>query len=294
MATGTARVGAVELSFETIGDPADPTLLLVMGLGAPGICWPDELCGAFVGRGFHVVRFDNRDCGRSTVLGDRPVDLAALAMGFFAGTPTEAPYLLGDLAADAVGLLDALGVDRAHVVGASLGGMIAQTMAIEHPDRVASLTSIMSTTGEADLLLPEADVLPLLLTPPPADRDGAIAAAVHWIEVVGSPDHVDRDAAAELAGRCHDLGSHPEGTVRQLAAIIASGSRAEALAALDVPTLVIHGTEDRLIRPEGGRRTADLVPGARLVLVPGMGHDLPPAFWSLVVEQVTALAASAS
>jgi pimeloyl-ACP methyl ester carboxylesterase len=290
--TGTAQVGEVELAYETMGDPDDPALLLVMGLGAPGICWPDELCWAFVGRGFHVVRFDNRDCGRSTVLDDRPVDLAALAMGFFAGLPTDAPYRLTDLAGDAVGLLDALGLDSAHVVGASLGGMIAQTMAIEHPSRVASLTSIMSTTGDADLLLPDADVLPLLLTPPPADRDGAITAAVHWAEVVGSPDHLDRAAAAELAGRCHDLGAHPDGTVRQLAAILASGSRAEPLAALRVPTLVIHGSDDRLIRPEGGQRTADLVPGARLVLVPGMGHDLPPAFWSVIVEQVTALAAS--
>ncbi|MBM3683502.1 MAG: alpha/beta fold hydrolase [Actinobacteria bacterium] len=263
-----------------------------MGLGASAIAWPDEMCWAFVGRGFHVVRFDNRDCGRSTVLADRPVDLATLAMSFFSGGTVEAPYRLSDMASDTVGLLDALGVERAHVLGASLGGMVAQTLAIDHPTRVASLTSLMSTTGEADVLLPDADVLPLLLTPPPADRNGAIAAAVHWIEVVGSPDHLDREAAADLAARAYDRGFHPEGTVRQLAAVLASGSRADALAQLRLPTLVIHGTEDRLLRPEGGRRTAELVPGARLVEVPGMGHDLPPAFWSVIVEQVTALAAS--
>jgi len=285
-------VGEIELAYETLGEPSDPTLLLIMGLGASAIAWPDEMCWAFVGRGFHVVRFDNRDCGRSTVLADRPVDLATLAMSFFSGGTVEAPYRLSDMASDTVGLLDALGVERAHVLGASLGGMVAQTLAIDHPTRVASLTSLMSTTGEADVLLPDADVLPLLLTPPPADRNGAIAAAVHWIEVVGSPDHLDREAAADLAARAYDRGFHPEGTVRQLAAVLASGSRADALAQLRLPTLVIHGTEDRLLRPEGGRRTAELVPGARLVEVPGMGHDLPPAFWSVIVEQVTALAAS--
>ncbi len=289
--TGTVRANGIDLWYESFGDPEDPPLLLVMGLGGQAISWPDALCWGFVGRGFRVVRFDNRDAGLSTGFDDHPVDIGALATQFFGGGPIDAPYRLSDMAADAVGLLDALGIDRAHVVGTSLGGMIAQTIAIEHRSRVQTLTSIMSTTGDPALALPEADVVNLLLASGPVDRDGAVEHAVLWATTIGSQEHLDLDVVRDLAGRSFDRSFRPSGVVRQLAAILASGSREQALQALDLPTLVIHGTADRLIRPDGGRRTAELVPGAELVEVDGMGHDLPQAFWGLIIEQVTALVA---
>jgi pimeloyl-ACP methyl ester carboxylesterase len=197
------------------------------------------------------------------------------------------------MAADCVGLLDELGIDAAHVLGSSLGGMVAQAMAIAHPERVVSLTSLMATTGERELLLPDAEVLGVLLEPGGTDRDAAIERAVRWAQTFGSPDHVDLDRVRETAGQAFDRANRPDGVARQLLAIAASPSRAEALAALTAPTVVIHGSLDRLVRPEGGRRTAELVPEATLVEIEGMGHDLPQAFWATVVEQVTALAARA-
>jgi pimeloyl-ACP methyl ester carboxylesterase len=289
----TAAVNGIELWYETLGEPEDPALLLIAGLGDQATGWPEELCWAFVSRGFHVVRFDNRDAGLSTGFDGHPVDVEATAARFLAGEPLDAPYLLADMAADCVGLLDELGIGAAHVLGSSLGGMVAQTLAIAHPERVASLTSLMATTGERELLLPDAEVLGVLLEPGGTDRASAVERAVRWAQTFGSPDHLDLDSVRETAGRAFDRANRPDGVVRQLLAIAASPSRADALATLSVPTVVIHGSLDRLVRPEGGRRTAELVPEATLVEIEGMGHDLPQAFWATVVEHVTGLAARA-
>jgi len=284
----------MNIEYESMGDPSNPTLLWIMGFTAQMTAWPEEFLQMFVDDGFHVVRFDNRDCGLSGkldgVIAETDKVTAAVMMG---EEPPAVPYTLSDMAADAAGVLDALGIERAHIIGASMGGMIAQTFAIEHPHRTISLTSIMSTVGDLAYGTPTDEALATLLAPPPPDRAAYIESAANWA-VWCSRRHFDLAEARARAAREYDRSFYPEGAHRQLAAIYASGDRSEKLRTLDVPTLVIHGTEDRLIRPEGGRRTAELVPGARLVLVPGMGHDLPPAFWSLVVEQVTALAASAS
>jgi pimeloyl-ACP methyl ester carboxylesterase len=292
VATGMASTNGVELFYETFGDPDDPALVLINGLGGQCITWAEELCWGFVSRGFRVVRFDNRDAGLSTGFDEHTVDLEAAATAYLLGEEVAAPYRLADMAADVVGLLDALGIDAAHLLGSSLGGMVAQTMAIEHRPRVASLVSLMAATGERELLLPSAEVLGVLLEPAPPDREGAIEAALRWSETFGSSGQVDPAGVRDLAARCYDRAHRPAGVSRQLAAIVASGSRAEALARLDVPAAVVHGSADRLIRPEAGRRTAELIPGADWIEIEGMGHDLPQIHWGLLIERVTTLAAS--
>jgi pimeloyl-ACP methyl ester carboxylesterase len=266
----TATVGELELVYETFGDPGDPAVLAVMGLGAQMIFWPDPLCERLVAAGFHVIRFDNRDAGRSTVLSAvPPPDVRAVARG-----EAEAPYLLADMARDAAGLLDALEIRAAHVVGASMGGMVAQRLAIDHPERVLSLASIMSTTGDRSVGNATPGALEVLMTPPPPDRDGFIEATVSARTVIGSRDP-DLDAIRELAGRTYDRGVHPAGTARQLAAIVASPDHTPDLRRLAIPTVAIHGSDDPLIDRSGGEATAAAVPGAELVIVDGMGHDLP-------------------
>ncbi len=270
-----AKANDVELFYETFGDPADPPLLLVMGLGAQMLAWHEDFCQALVDRGFFVVRYDNRDVGLSTS---------------FEGAATNdagAAYDLNDMAADAAALLDELGIDRAHIVGASMGGMIAQAIAINHPDKVRTLTSIMSTTGEAEVGQPTPEAMAALLTAPATDRAGAIDASVAGSKVIGSPDHFDEERLRARAALVYDRAFTPTGTARQLLAIMTSPSRAEGLRNLDVPTLVIHGEVDPLVTPSGGRRTAELVPGAELLMIDGMGHDLPPALWPQVVEAIT-------
>lgn len=290
----TVQANGLELWYETFGDSDDPPLLLIGGLGAQAIDWPEEFCWGFASRGFHVIRFDNRDAGLSSGFDDHAVDLGTVAGQFLANEAVDAPYLLADLAADCLGLLDGLGVGAAHVLGMSMGGMVAQCLALEAPERVASLTSLMANTGERDLLLPGPDVLPILLSTPPEDREGAIAMAVRWAETFGTPDHIDLDLARDTAAAGYDRAYRPGGIARQLVAIVASPSRAERLGELRVPTLVIHGSADRLIRPEGGRRVAELVEGATLVEIEGMGHDLPQAHWAQIIEQVTLLASGAA
>jgi pimeloyl-ACP methyl ester carboxylesterase len=280
-----ARVNGVEICHESIGDPADPTALLIMGLGGQMVGWDVDFCRALADRGLHVVRYDNRDVGLSTHL-DVRVDLMAVMAAVAAGEPVDVPYLLSDMAADAVGLLDHLGVDRAHVVGASMGGMIGQTVAIEHRDRVRSLTSIMSTTGDPEVGQPTADAYAVLLAKPAADRAEAEDAQVLHAHTWGSPDHIDEERLRRRAGELWERDHDPAGTARQMAAIVASGSRTPHLRTLDVPTLVVHGTEDRLVQPSGGERTAEVIPDAKLVLVEGMGHDLPPALWPQLVEAI--------
>jgi pimeloyl-ACP methyl ester carboxylesterase len=286
-----APANGIEVAYETFGDPADPTVLLIMGLGVQMLGWDEEFCRLVAGRGFHVVRFDNRDVGRSTqVLGGPPPDILAAA----GGDTSSASYTLGDMADDSAGLLDQLGVDSAHVVGASQGGMIAQTLAIGRPERVLSLVSIMSTTGDPAVGQPHPEALPALMTRPPADREGFAGFVVGVWKVIGSPGFApDDEAMRARAAASYDRGIHPDGTARQLVAILASGDRTEALRQLDVPTEVIHGTDDLLIDVSGGKATAAAIPGARLELIPGMGHDLPRELWPRFVDLIAENAARA-
>jgi pimeloyl-ACP methyl ester carboxylesterase len=259
-----------------------------MGLGMQLIHWDLELCEQLAERGFHVIRFDNRDSGLSTKV-DAPVPDMRRALF---GLRFEAPYLLEDMADDAFGLLDHLGIEAAHVVGASMGGMIAQTMAIKRPERVLSLTSIMSTTGERRAGRPKLRVMGVLMRQAPRERDAYIERFVKIFRLIGSKGFpLDDDRIRELAGASYDRGHHTAGTGRQLAAIMASGDRTAQLRTLSVPTTVIHGRNDPLVPFRGGRATAAAIPDARLIAVPGMGHDLPREVWPQLVEAVVETAA---
>ena len=285
MTAQTAAASGVEIAYETFGDRADPTLLLVAGLGTQMLSWHEEFCAAFVERGLFVVRFDNRDIGLSTHLHDAPKpDLMAV----FGGDTSSASYRLEDMADDVVGLLDALGVDAAHVVGASMGGMIAQTVAIRHPGRVRSLSSIMSTPSP-HIGAATREALAVLLAAPATSRDEAVERAVTAYRVIGSPGYpLDEAWLSEITGQAWDRGYDPTGIARQLVAIHASGDRTEALRSLRVPTLVVHGEDDPLVQVAGGLATADAVPGAELLLLPGMGHDFPRELWPTIVDAVVA------
>jgi pimeloyl-ACP methyl ester carboxylesterase len=284
MSEQTARVGDIELAYESFGSPEDPALLLVMGLGTQMLGWHEEFCELLAERGFFVVRFDNRDVGRSTWIEDGPrPDLGAA----LAGDASSAGYLLRDMAADGFGLLDALGIERAHVVGASMGGMIAQTMAIDNPERVLSLTSIMSTTGERSVGQPSPEGTAALLRAPSGGREEFAQGAVDTFSAIGSKGFpIDEETLRERALQSYDRGYNPLGISRQLLAIIASGDRTEALRKLDVPALVIHGDVDALVNISGGRATAEAIPGARLEVIEGMGHDLPRAAWPRIVDAI--------
>jgi pimeloyl-ACP methyl ester carboxylesterase len=279
----------ITIEYDTIGSATDPALLFIMGFTAQMTAWDRSFLQQFVDAGYRVVLFDNRDCGLSAKFDGQFVDMSVIGAAMLSGDPTAirtiAPYTLSDMANDAVAVLDHLQIQRAHIIGASMGGMIAQTMAIEHPGRTQSLTSIMSMTGEIDYgqSTPEAQVA--LLTPSPTDRAGYIEASKNWA-VWTSKRYVDFDAMRARAAASYDRSFYPEGAQRQLAAVLASGSRAELLAELDVPTLVIHGLDDHLIAPSGGERTAALIPGANLLLVKDMGHDIPPPLWPLLVAAI--------
>jgi pimeloyl-ACP methyl ester carboxylesterase len=276
----------MELEYDTFGSPDDPTLLLVMGFTAQMTAWDDSFCRLLADGGYHVVRFDNRDCGLSTKLDGQTVDLGELMTAVFSGQPVPAvPYTLSDMAADAIGLLDHLGIERAHIMGASMGGMIVQTMAIEHPARVRSMVSVMSMPGEPDVGQPAPEVAAVLLSPPATDRQGYIDDSPKWM-VWQSKKYRDEQKVKENAAASFDRSFYPDGGPRQMAAIYASGARTEALQQLDVPTLVIHGRDDTLITPSGGLRTAELIPGAHLLLVADMGHDMPEPLWPLFVDSI--------
>ncbi|MFE2045126.1 alpha/beta fold hydrolase [Streptomyces sp. NPDC059477] len=281
----------VSLAYEGFGDPGDPPVLLVMGFGAQMIAWHEDFCRALAERGRYVIRYDNRDTGLSTKFDDHPVDvgrfMAAVSSGDLATAVEMAPYRLTDMADDGLGLLTALGVERAHVVGTSMGGMIAQTMAINRPERVLTLTSMMSSTGESGYGGSSPEAQAVVAGPKPADREGYVAAAEREM-VWASRRYGDPAVLRELAARSYDRAYYPAGAGRQLGAMILSGSRADALRRLRVPTLVIHGLDDTLIDPSGGRRTADLVPGAKLVLIPDMGHDRPRELWPEILDAVQA------
>src|SRR5437763_2146666 len=289
MGVERGHANGLTIAYETLGDPAEPPLVLVAGLGRQLIGWPDGFLRALVERGHHVVRFDNRDVGESTHLSDGPQpDLHAC----LAGDASSAPYSLSDMAADTAGLLAALGIESAHLAGVSLGGMIAQTAAIEYPERVRSLTSIMSTSGERSLPQATPEAVEVLFQRPSRTREEAMDRAVSGARVIGSPAFpMDEAAVRDGAAGAGDRGYDPRGTARQLAAVAASGNRSEALRALRVPTLVIHGEEDPLIRVEGGRATAVAIEGAELVTIAGMGHDLPRGVWARIADAIAALVA---
>ncbi|HEY6758194.1 MAG TPA: alpha/beta hydrolase [Baekduia sp.] len=280
-----AEVGnGITLCYETFGDPAAPPVVLIMGLGTQMVAWDTRFCQQLADDGFFVVRFDNRDTGRSTHLDDRPAPkVHEIALRRIA----RPAYRLADMALDTVGLMDVLGIERAHVVGVSMGGMIAQTIAARHPGRVRSLTSIMSNTGARFSGQPALRTYPVLLGTSPKDREGFVERGLKTWTTIGSPgferDDVELRAMIELS---FDRGTTATGSARQLGAIIASGDRRRELRAVQAPTLVIHGDSDKLVAPSGGRATAKAIDGARLIVIPGMGHDLPRAAWPQIIGAI--------
>lgn len=277
----------IDLAYDRRGDPNDPAVLLIMGLGAQLVHWPTGFLDALIAQGLHIVRFDNRDAGRSTHLSDVPKPDLAAAMG---GDLSSVPYTLSDMAADAVGLLDHLGIARAHVVGASMGAAIAQVMAIEHPARIRSLTSMMFTTGEAGVgqIHPDASKA-LFADPPPQTKEEAVAQALRRAPIVRSPAFpTPPEQLAETAALAWERGHDETAIARQAAAVVASGDRSQQLRQLSVPALVVHGTRDVICDVSGGKATAAAIPGAELVLIDGMGHDIPPALWDRIAAHIAA------
>jgi pimeloyl-ACP methyl ester carboxylesterase len=291
-----ARANGIDLCYEIFGDPAAEPMLLIMGLGAQMIHWDDDFCRQLAARGFRVVRFDNRDIGQSSKLsgGKRLTALEMLKLRFLK-IPIQAPYRLHDMAEDTVGLMDALGIKSAHLVGASMGGMIAQEIAISFPQRVRSLTSIMSTTGNPKVPGPTREAAAILMAPPPTTREEFLDRFAKTWKVLRA-GHFPEDEARDRsrAERTFARGLNPAGAGRQLRAILASGSRKERLKMVKAPTLVIHGTVDPLVRPEGGKDTAASIPGAKLVMVEGMGHALPIPMWPQIIDAIDKHAHAAS
>ena len=289
MARATAN--GIQIEYETFGNPSGRPLLLIIGLGAQMIHWDDDLCQDLAKRGHYVIRFDNRDVGLSTKFEEAGVpNLVEIFGKIIQGEKVKPPYTLDDMADDAVGLLDALGIRKAHICGMSMGGMIAQTVAIRHLPRVLSLTSIYSTTGNPDVPQPKPEVLGLLITPPPREREAFIEHMLGVFKAIAGPGFaVDEKWTRKIAAGSYDRCFCPQGMARQLVAILTHGDRGPALASVKVPTLVIHGTDDPLVSVEGGKATAKAVPGAQLMLIEGMGHDLPRGgAWPRIVEAITA------
>lgn len=273
----------ITLCYESFGDASDSPLLLIMGLATQMLGWPDEFCEELAGRGFHVVRFDNRDCGRSTHLDGRPPTIRQLVRRRI----DPVLYTLSDMAEDAVRLMRALEIEPAHVVGASMGGMIAQTIAVEYPESLRSLVSIMSNTGSRWRGQPAFRIYRYLLTAVPADRDAFIDRVANVFAAIGSRG-IPQDTARvrEIIERSYDRDHDLAAPGRQLAAIIASGNRTARLHSITTPTLVIHGSKDRMVAPSGGVATARAIPGARLLRIRGMGHDLPEAAWPQLLDAI--------
>jgi pimeloyl-ACP methyl ester carboxylesterase len=275
----------ITLCYETFGEPSAPPALLIMGLGTQMIAWHEDFCRELATRGVYVVRFDNRDIGRSTHMSGRPPTVAQLLMR----SPRAARYSLGDMADDAALLLAELELAPAHVIGASMGGMIAQTLAARHPRSVRSLVSIMSNTGSRRSGQPALRVYPVFLGRRPSGRDAFIAHMERLFATIGSPGFPrDREDMRTIANASYERDHDPTGPGRQLAAIIAAGDRTAELASITAPTLVIHGSADPLISPSGARATARAIPGAELMIVKGMGHDLPRAVWPQLIDRIAA------
>jgi pimeloyl-ACP methyl ester carboxylesterase len=278
----------IELCYEIFGDAGAEPILLIMGLGGQMIYWDDDFCRLLAERGFRVIRFDNRDIGKSSKLsGGKRLGAIELLKLRVLNIPVAAPYTLLDMAKDTTGLLDALGIKSAHLVGMSMGGMIAQEIAISFPDRVRSLTSIMSSTGNPKTPQPTRDAMAVLMAPPPATKEEYFARhAQTWKVLRGGSFPEDEALDRARAERNFERGLNPAGTGRQLRAILASGSRKERLASVTAPTLVIHGTIDPLARPEGGKDTAASIPGAKLLMIEGMGHALPIRMWPQIIDAI--------
>lgn len=282
----TVRAGEIEIAYELQG--RGKPLLLIMGIGAQLVLWPDELIERFVSRGFQVLRFDHRDVGKSTWLPQlgRP-DIVRLLGRAALGLPVKAPYDLADMARDITGLMDAVGWPQAHVVGVSMGGMLAQQLAIDAPARVTSLSSLMSTPGERLVSLPSPRALQALFAPRAQNLAQAEEWFIHFTQVVGGPAYpVDPQRVREIARRSYERGTNPDGFLRHFAAILAGGDRTAALRRLQVPALVMHGTADPLVPLRAGRATAQAIPGARLREIEGWGHSLPPGVWDLLVDEI--------
>ena len=288
----TIEVNDIEICYESFGPDDAPALLLVMGLGAQMTLWSPGFVSELLDRGFRVIRFDNRDVGLSSKTAGDPPDVMALYAKSLTGEPIDAPYTLSAMANDAVGLLDALGIEEAHVVGASMGGMIVQVMAIEHADRVLSMTSIMSTTGASDVGQPDPAAIGALLAAPATNRNDAIASSVATAQIIAG-SLFDEDEARARAREAFDRCFHPVGPAFQIAAIAATGDRTEQLRQVQIPTLVVHGREDPLVTLSGGEATAAAVPGADLLVFGQMGHDLPRQYWSPLADAISGLALSA-
>lgn len=279
----------VELCYQTFGDPTDEPLLLVMGLGGPMTWWDAEFCEQLAGRGFHVIRYDNRDTGRSSRHQGRVGRLALVRA--FAGAPVAVPYSLSDMADDAVGLLDHLGHESAHVAGISMGGMIAQTMALEHRGRVRSLTSIMSTTGKRTVGWQDPKVFPRLLAGRRLEREEYVATSVAFWDLIGSPAYPEpEESRRRNAEVTFDRGLNGPGVLRHMLAVLTQPNRGPALRGLQIPALVVHGLADRMVHVSGGRATSAAIPGSELLLIEGMGHDLPGPLWTTVADGIRRIA----
>ncbi|HEX5230957.1 MAG TPA: alpha/beta hydrolase [Bradyrhizobium sp.] len=283
-----ARANGIELCYEIFGKPDAEPMILIMGLGAQMIHWDDDFCRQLAARGFRVIRFDNRDIGKSSKLsGGKRLTAVELLKLRFLKIPVDAPYKLHDMALDVIGLMNVLGIKSAHLVGASMGGMIAQEIAISFPERVRSLTSIMSTTGNPKVPPPTREATAVLMAPPPASKEEYFVRHAQTWKVLRAGSFPEDEALDRArAERTFERGLNPAGVGRQLRAILASGSRKRRLASVKAPTLVIHGTVDPLVRPEGGRDTAASIPGARLLMIEGMGHALPIRMWPQIIDAI--------
>jgi pimeloyl-ACP methyl ester carboxylesterase len=284
----------IEIAYDTCGDPAHPAVLLIMGLGGPLNWWDADLCSMIASRGFHVIRYDNRDIGKSTQLHALGGTRAHVVRSYLRRR-TVPPYTMSDLAADAADLLDHLGIEQAHVTGVSMGGMIAQTLAVERPERVLSLVSIMSSPGGRFVGWQDPRLFPLLMRRSDTTREAVIERSVKTWAVIGSPGYpTSADETRSRAAETFERGVSPSGVVRQMQAVLTQPNRAAALRRISAPTLVIHGLSDRLVHVSGGRATARAIPGAELLLIPGMGHDLPRELWPVFVDGIARTAARAS
>jgi pimeloyl-ACP methyl ester carboxylesterase len=267
----------IQIEYDTFGNPSSPPLLLIMGLGRQMIVWDEEFCDQFAGQGLYVIRFDNRDVGLSSkICEDEGLNVMGVSPKLQRNEETKVPYALDDMADDSIGLLDALGIERAHVCGVSMGGMIAQIMAIRYPSRVWSLISMLSSTGGPDLPTAKPEVIALLMAPMPDERDAYVEHMVNVFRTLAGPKiPIDAKLTRRLVERSYDRCFYPQGVAHHWAAVMASGDRTEALKSISVPTLVIHGSDDPLIPVESGKATAEAVRGAELLIIEGLGHSIP-------------------